>query len=149
VVSENVVKVTFYEKPGCINNTRQKKLLTEAGHDVDARNLLTEPWTAARLLAFFNNLPVNAWFNQSAPAVKSGEVNPDVLTADQAIRCMLADPLLIRRPLMEVGDTRMVGFDQHQVNEVIDLGLNTTGNTGRKGSIDLEQCPREQQQSKH
>ena len=34
--------ITFYEKPGCINNTRQKKLLEAAGHQVVAKNLLTE-----------------------------------------------------------------------------------------------------------
>jgi nitrogenase-associated protein len=145
-----MVKITFYEKPGCINNTKQKKLLAEAGYKVDARNLLTEPWTAARLLAFFNNLPVNAWFNQSAPAVKSGEVIPDTLTADQAIRCILADPILIRRPLMELGDTRMVGFEQDQVNKVLGLGVNTLGVNTKEGDAkesesnqDLERCPKE------
>jgi hypothetical protein len=34
--------ITFYEKPGCINNTRQKKLIAAAGHQVIAKNLLTE-----------------------------------------------------------------------------------------------------------
>ncbi|WP_455222656.1 ArsC/Spx/MgsR family protein [Kaarinaea lacus] len=127
--------VIFYEKPGCINNTRQKKLLKEAGYQLEERNLLTEPWTAARLLAFFNNLPVNAWFNRSAPAVKSGEIEPDMLTAEQAIQCMLADPLLIRRPLMEVGDRKYVGFEAEQVNGFLKPGL----------AIDneLEICPKE------
>jgi flavorubredoxin len=32
--------VTFYEKPSCANNTRQKKLLTEAGHTVIAKSKL-------------------------------------------------------------------------------------------------------------
>ena len=111
--------IIFYEKPGCINNARQKKILREAGHKVDARNLLTEPWTAARLLAFFNGLPVDAWFNQSAPAVKSGEINPDALSAEQAIRCMLGNPLLIRRPLMEIGFRKIVGFEARQVSDLI------------------------------
>lgn len=131
--------VTFYEKPGCINNTKQKKLLKEAGHHVDAKNLLTEPWTAAKLLAFFNNLPVKAWFNQSAPAVKSGEVDPDMLTAEQAVYCMLADPLLIRRPLMEVGDKKIVGFEPRQVEALLNVGVNKNKN--------LESCPKDHTQS--
>jgi len=45
--------VTFYEKPGCINNTRQKKLLAAAGHQVVALNLLTEAWQPDRLRPFF------------------------------------------------------------------------------------------------
>jgi hypothetical protein len=41
--------VTFYEKPGCINNTRQKKLLVAVAHQVVALNLLTEAWQPVRL----------------------------------------------------------------------------------------------------
>ncbi len=134
-----MVDVIFYEKPGCINNTKQKKLLIEAGHHVEAKNLLTEPWTAAKLLAFFNNLPVNAWFNQSAPAVKSGEVDPYMLTAEQAVRCMLADPILIRRPLMEIGDNKVVGFEPQQVEELL--------NVGSTKNRDLEKCPKDHTQS--
>lgn len=44
--------ITFYEKPGCANNSRQKALLAAAGHTVQAKSLLTEPWTKERLLAF-------------------------------------------------------------------------------------------------
>ena len=41
--------IFFCEKPGCINNTRQKTLLESAGHEVIARNLLAETWTQPRL----------------------------------------------------------------------------------------------------
>ena len=68
--------ITFYEKPGCANNTRQKALLAAAGHEVIARNLLTELWTRERLLAFFGERPATEWFNRAAPRVKSGEVIP-------------------------------------------------------------------------
>lgn len=64
-----MAKITFYEKPGCGNNTRQKALLIDAGHEVIARNLLTEPWTAEQLLVFFNGLPVAEWFNRAASQI--------------------------------------------------------------------------------
>lgn len=41
--------LTFYEKPGCQGNARQKALLRAAGHQLHVRNLLTEPWTPERL----------------------------------------------------------------------------------------------------
>jgi len=44
--------ITFYEKPGCGNNTKQKVLLAAAGHQVIPRDLLAEPWTKQRLLEF-------------------------------------------------------------------------------------------------
>jgi nitrogenase-associated protein len=105
----------FYEKPGCANNARQKRLLRDAGHEVVARDLLREPWTAARLRAFFGELPVAEWFNRAAPRVKSGEIVPERVDADTALASMLAEPLLIRRPLMECGGKRVAGFDAERV----------------------------------
>jgi nitrogenase-associated protein len=113
--------VVFYEKPGCANNTRQKVLLAAAGHTVLARSLLTEKWDAPRLRGFFGALPVAEWFNTSAPRVKSGAVQPAALDEVATLQLMLADPLLIRRPLMEVDGQRRVGFDQDAVDRWIGL----------------------------
>ena len=113
--------ITFYEKPGCKGNLRQKTLLAAAGHTVQAKNLKTEAWTADRLLAFVGKLPVAEWFNRAAPAVKSGEIVPENLDPETALTLLLDNPLLIRRPLMEVGDERMVGFDVAAVDAWIGL----------------------------
>ncbi len=127
--------VFFYEKPGCINNTRQKLLLAAAGHQVVAKNLLTETWQPEILRAFFAALPVRDWFNVSAPAIKLGEIEPDKLTEQEALALMLKNPLLIRRPLMQVGDTLMAGFDHQAVDNWIGLQKIET-------TADLEICPR-------
>ena len=102
--------LVFYEKPGCINNTKQKVILEDAGFSVDARNLLTTPWSAAELRSFFCDLPVGQWFNRSAPAVKSGDIVPEQLAEDEALNAMLADPLLIRRPLIAFAGQKWAGF---------------------------------------
>lgn len=116
-----MASVVFYEKPGCTNNTKQKRWLRESGHVVIEKNLLTHPWHAAELRQFFADLPITQWFNLSAPRVKSGEIIPAVVTADQAIALMLAEPLLIRRPLMQVDEVMMVGFDHEAVDRWIGL----------------------------
>ncbi|MDP2904299.1 MAG: ArsC/Spx/MgsR family protein [Methylovulum sp.] len=113
--------VIFYEKPGCRNNTRQKQMLAAAGHQVFARNLLTEVWQAEQLRAFFGLLPVSNWFNYQAPAITIGQVTPDTLNEQQALALMLDNPLLIRRPLMQVGETRRVGFDLEQIDAWLGL----------------------------
>lgn len=141
--------VVFYEKPGCINNTKQKVLLAAAGHTVQAKSLLAEKWTAERLRAFFGDLPVAEWFNPSSPRVYGGEVTPDELDEAQALRLMLADPLLIRRPLMEVEGERRVGFDQDEVDRWIGLGSKLIGNLlGKAARENLETCPRKQDQAR-
>lgn len=113
--------VTFWEKPGCGNNTRQKALLAASGHTVVARSLLTEPWEAARLRSFFGARPVADWINRASPRVKAGEVAPEAMDEAAALAAMLADPLLIRRPLMEVEGRREVGFDTALVEAWIGL----------------------------
>lgn len=113
--------VIFYEKPGCGNNTRQKVWLAASGHTVLAKSILTEKWTTERLLAFFGKLPVAQWFNPAAPRVKSGEVIPAELDEVEALELMLAEPLLIRRPLMEVDGVLRAGFDSDAVRAWIGL----------------------------
>jgi len=125
--------ITFYEKPGCGNNTKQKALLLAAGHEVIARNLLTEAWTPERLLAFFGKHPVADWFNRASPRVKSGELVPEQLDANTALQLMLQDPLLIRRPLLEAGGRKEIGFDQNLIHDWLGLTPNNS---------DLESCPR-------
>lgn len=127
--------VVFHEKPGCRNNTKQKALLQAAGHTVEARNLLTEPWTAEGLRAYFADRPVAEWFNKAAPAIKDGAVHPDRCTPEEALRLMQTDPLLIRRPLMEVEGDKRAGFDMAAVDAWI--GLATAEHR------DVETCPRQ------
>lgn len=113
--------IVFFEKPGCAGNARQKQWLRDAGHQLSVRSLLTEPWTAASLLDFLDPLPVADWFNRAAPRVKSGEVQPESLGRTEALALLLAEPLLIRRPLLQVGAERRVGFDPPAVDRWIGL----------------------------
>lgn len=114
--------VVFYEKPGCINNGKQKEMLRQAGHTVVEKDLLVHCWSVEELRSFFGNLPsVSQWFNPAAPRVKSGEVCPALIDAERALRMMLADPYLIRRPLMESGGIRVCGFDPAAVHAWVGL----------------------------
>lgn len=113
--------VVFYEKPGCAGNARQKQWLLDAGHRLTVRSLLTEAWTAETLLDFLDPLPVADWFNRAAPKVKSGQIVPEALEREGALALLLAEPLLIRRPLMQVGNERRVGFDPASVDHWIGL----------------------------
>jgi nitrogenase-associated protein len=120
--------VTFFEKPGCAGNARQKEVLRAAGHELRVRDLLTHAWTEEDLLAFLAELPVADWFNRSAPRIKSGEIIPERLDRRAALSLLLAEPLLIRRPLLQVGEVRAVGFDP----EKLDAWIGLRGPDGRR-----------------
>jgi len=130
--------VKFYAKPGCLGNARQMELLRKAGHEVIECNILAEPWDAEGLLRFFGNLPMEEWFNTSAKAVKMGLVVPERLTESQALRLLAADPMLIHRPLLQVGERFEVGFDPVLIEKWI--GLDAQGASQKE----LETCPKPQ-----
>lgn len=132
--------VHFYEKPGCFNNKLQKQLLLDKGHIVFAYDLLTQPWAdeADKLRSFFGDMPVAHWFNRSAPSIKNGEVVPEALNEEQAIALMTADPLLIRRPLLEVEGRRRAGFDPESIEAWLAVDL---------GGKDMETCRKTQPDS--
>ena len=114
--------IVFFEKPGCGGNARQRAALEAAGHTLERRSLLAEPWTRERLMPFLQGLPVAAWFNRAAPRVKRGEVVPEALGAEAALALLLAEPLLIRRPLMQRPDGAcLVGFETDAVEAFVGL----------------------------
>ena len=127
--------IVFYEKPGCGNNTKQKVWLAASGHTVLPKNLLIEKWTAEKLRPFFGEMPVSEWFNQAAPSVKSGEIDPAAYTEEEALAMMVEQPLLIRRPLMDIEGELRAGFDADAVRAWI--GLNDAKPAG-----DIEACPK-------
>ncbi len=139
-----MARVVFYEKPGCGGNARQKALLRQSGHDLDVRDLIKTAWTGEDLRAFFGLRPVAEWFNAASPRVKSGEVRPQGLHAEAALALMLADPLLIRRPLIEVERRREAGFDAALIDAWIGLtpaAAPVGEGCARKDGRDAQGCP--------
>lgn len=119
--------IIFWEKPGCQGNARQKEILLASGHQLEVRNLLAEPWSEERLSLFFGDRPVVEWFNPAHPRIKSGEVVPASFGREEALRLMVAEPLFIVRPLMQVGEERLAGFEVAQVHNWLGLALATVG----------------------
>ena len=128
-------KVIFWEKPGCKGNAKQKEILLASGHQLDVRDLLTEPWSRVGLKQFFGDRPVSEWFNPTNPAVKSGEIVPEEVDPEDALTMMVENPLLIVRPLMQVGEERLAGFDVQEVHNWIGLNLESVGER------DPKNCP--------
>lgn len=137
--------IVFYEKPGCIGNARQKRLLLAAGLELVVKNILAEPWTPGRLKGFLQGLPVPQWFNPTAPRVKSKAIIPEDLDEEKALAFLIEDPILIRRPLLEIGKRRLVGFDPDSIEACLaeaSFGLPRplSLKTGNKDAF--ESCPK-------
>jgi len=127
-------KLLFWEKPGCQGNRRQQALLREQGIEADIRDLLQQPWTARELRPFFGDKPVERWFNDSAPALRSGNTDIRNIDADVALLLMVNDPILIRRPLLQLGELKQSGFEPGPVLDALGIVLDDRQ--------DLQACPR-------
>ena len=133
--------VFFYEKPGCVSNARQRALLGTQGHRLEVHDLLQAPWTAERLRPFFGTRPVAEWFNTTAPRIKSGELNPATLDEAAALSLMVADPILIRRPLMATPAGLCAGFERGPVLTALGIELAPEEDLQSCSRPDLAACP--------
>jgi len=131
--------VVFYEKPGCATNAKQKRLLVDAGCVLIERNLLEHGMSLEELSEFFEGMPVPQWFNPNAPKIKNGEIDPACFSAEEAMRLLLLEPILIRRPLMVIEGMKMCGFDKEQVERF--LGKSLTHKVAESCTNPHEPCP--------
>ncbi|WP_372807672.1 hypothetical protein [Pontiella sp.] len=135
--------VIFYEKPGCINNAKQKEWLEAAGHTIEAYNILEHPWEPEDLCTFLQGDDPANWFNRTAPAIKQGKLTPERFGAHEALAAMVVSPILIRRPLMQIGEVKLQGFEQETLDRLIGLaptpGAEETVDQLRND--DLARCP--------
>ncbi|AJA48447.1 nitrogenase-associated protein [Clostridium pasteurianum DSM 525 = ATCC 6013] len=113
--------IVFYTKPGCRGGIMQKQLLISSGHEIEERSILDEKWTPDTLYPYLKGLNVKEWYNKNAVAVKNGTVIPGSLPEDKALELLCSDPLLIKRPLMIVGDKLVAGFNVEYLKELIGL----------------------------
>lgn len=105
-----MAEIIFYEKPGCINGGKQKQILEKAGNRLYCRDILQYSWTAEKLLPFIDGKTPAEIMNWTAPAIKKGEILPDKLSFTQAVELMVREPILIKRPLIEVDGKFIQGF---------------------------------------
>ena len=116
-------KIVFYEKPGCAGNARQKKLLKQCGFDLDVKDMLNTPWSVDELQSFFYGLDKTEIVNISAPDIKNNVLNLNNISKDELINLMIQKPLLIKRPLMIFGESKLCGFDTNKLSKILDVDI--------------------------
>lgn len=125
MLSFSTSKVIFYEKTGCSGNTRQKALLKEYGVSLEVRSILDTEWDKASLEAFFEGLSPKEMINPFAPQLKDGFFNLEAHTKESLIEQMLKTPILIRRPLLQIGEVKLCGFDIEKLNALLKISMPT------------------------
>jgi len=116
-------KVVFYEKKGCGGNARQKELLKNEGVEFEVKDILNVVWTKELLKSFFDGLSVENIFNMSALKIKNNALDITVLTKEEAIELMIKEPILIKRPLLEINQEKVCGFDIDKINALLNISM--------------------------
>lgn len=125
MLSFSTSKVIFYEKTGCSGNARQKALLKEYGVSLDVRSMLDTAWDKPTLEAFFEGLSPKEMINPFAPQLKDETFNLEAHTKESLIEQMLKTPILIRRPLLQIGEVKLCGFDIEKLNALLKISMPT------------------------
>jgi nitrogenase-associated protein len=110
-----VAIIQFFEKPGCINGEKQKRILAEGGNELECVNILEHSWSPEELAPFFSQKKPALIMNFTAPAIKKAEIVPSELQYDEAVALMVKDPILIKRPLIRVDGFSIQGFTDERL----------------------------------
>ena len=116
-------EIIFYEKPGCVTNAKQKRTLQRAGCTLIVKNLLNHDLSPEELLGYLEKRSVSQWFNPNAPAIKKGELDPNAFSKEEALTLLFHNPILIRRPLINLEGNAMCGFDKKRIETLLGVSL--------------------------
>jgi nitrogenase-associated protein len=116
---------TFYEKTGCSGNAKQKELLKSHNISFSVKSLLDTRWSKETLSEFFKGLEVIDIFNPFAPQIRDKEIDISKLSKDEAIELMIKNPILIKRPLLDINGVKICGFDIEKINELLNINIDT------------------------
>ena len=116
---------TFYEKTGCSGNAKQKELLKSHNISFSVKSLLDTKWTKETLSEFFEGLEVIDIFNPFAPQIRDKQIDINTLSKDEAIELMIKNPILIKRPLLDINGVKICGFNIEKINELLNTNIDT------------------------
>ncbi len=112
--------VTVYEKPTCTTCRNLAKLFLENGIGYDKVNYFIEPFTEEKLGALLKKTGLRPYevLRRAEPDFKALGITVDTPDAD-IIKAMVANPGLIQRPIVEVGDKAVLARPIEKALEII------------------------------
>ena len=105
---------TFYHYPRCSTCVKAKKWLASQGVEVTAINLAEAPPTKQQLKKIHetSGKPMKALFNTSGQSYRNGSFKDKLptMTQDEQLKALAADGMLIKRPILVLGNKSLIGF---------------------------------------
>ena len=116
------MKYTIYHNPRCSKSRQTLALLEERGVDLDVVEYLNTPPSASELKAILARLGLSARelmrTKESVYAEKN--LGDAALDEDALVAAMVADPILIERPIVVLGERAVIGRPPENINSLFD-----------------------------
>lgn len=106
---------------GCSTCKKALKWLAAKGVEADVRAIVEEPPTKAELDQWIvkSGKPVKKWLNTSGLSYRAlGKEKLDAASETEVKKLLAADGKLVKRPVLVMGDTVLVGFKEDEWSSV-------------------------------
>jgi arsenate reductase (glutaredoxin) len=94
-------------------------LRDELGVELEERDYAKAPFKLAELKELLRGVDPRDYLNPKSPAFKAMGLKGKTLTADQALKLMVQEPNLIKRPLVIAGNVLIAGFDRDRLRATL------------------------------
>ena len=117
------MKALFLEYPKCTTCKRAKKWLEENNIEFDDRHIVEDNPSKEELREFYkkSGLTLNRLFNTSGIMYRELKLKDKVKTApeEELLDILSTNGMLVKRPLLVLGDKVLVGFKEEQWKEAL------------------------------
>jgi Spx/MgsR family transcriptional regulator len=87
--------------------------------DFDEREYGKNPFTEKELRETIGNDPIEPFLNTRTPLYREKNMKQKPPSKDEAIKLMLRDPNLLKRPVIIKGKKKLTGFNEAEVKELL------------------------------
>lgn len=112
------MRILFVQYPKCTTCMKAKKWLDFRGVAYTARHIKEENPTAEELREWYekSNLDIKKFFNTSGMLYKEMKLKDKLseMTIEQKLELLSTDGMLVKRPILVLEDTVLVGFKEEQ-----------------------------------
>ena len=105
-------RVRFYQKSSCGDCRKAREVLSHMGLNLDVRDLFREPLNRSELTELIGSTDVREFLNPASVMFRQRRMESAPPTRAEAIRLMMEDPNLIRRPIIIKGKRKVFGFEK-------------------------------------
>jgi len=110
--------VQFLQKPACTTCRKARAYMENRGFDLHFRNLDKERLSADELEKLIGDRDHQDFLNTRNELYRQKNMKENPPTRADAIRMMVDEPNLIRRPVIIAGGRVVLGFDQEKIDRL-------------------------------